>query len=239
MMAPRRRVSVGRALAEWAGGRLASLLLLALCLWLLLTMRGSQRWRVQWVEVAGCDLVAPETVVQASELADSWSVSLVPDSVRERIEALPGVVEATVSVGWPARIRVGIREDVPLATVRLGDEEYWVAEESGLMSPFGHVEDLPALRLVEGDSGVRSITPRILAGLAAMRAAFPDRDEYLYHSVRGFEVQSERGYPVYLGDASDLETRLTVLAELESDLADEERVPELIDVSALDGAYYR
>jgi len=239
MIAPRRRVSIGRALAEWGGGRLASLLLLALCLWLLLTMHSSDRWRIQWVEVAGCERVAPETVVQASELADVWSVALVPAEVQERVKSLPGILAATVSLSWPAKVRIVVREDVPVAMVRFGDQEYWVTEESGLVPPFGPAEDLPALRLIEGDSGVRAITPRILAGLREMQAAFPDRDEYVYHSIHGFEVQSERGYPVYLGDASDLEARLSILAELEAALASEGRVPEIIDISVIDGAYYR
>ncbi len=239
MMAPRRRVSIGRALAEWAGGRLVSLLLFLFAAWVILTMQNSPTWRVKWVEVSGCNLVSPELVVQASQLADAWSVSLVPDEVAGRVRDLGGIVDAQASVGWPNKVRIAVEEDVPLATVRLGDEEYWVAKESGLVRPFGEVADLPALRLVEGDSGMRSITPRILAGLAAMRDAFPDRDEYVYHSVRGFQVESEHGYPVYLGDASELDTRLAILTALEQDLAAEERRPEFIDISTIDGAYYR
>ncbi len=239
MIAPRRRVSIARALAEWAGGRLVSLLLFLVSAYLILTMQSSPTWRVQWVEVSGCDLIAPELVVQASGLADAWSVSLVPEGVAERVRGLDGVVGAQAMVAWPNKVRIAVEEDAPLATVRIGDEEYWVARESGLVRPFGQVLDLPTLRLVQGDAGMRSITSRVLAGLDAMRSAFPDQDEYVYHSDRGFEVESERGYPVYLGDASDLQTRLEILEALEQDLAAEQRRPEFIDISTIDGLYYQ
>jgi len=239
MTAPRRRVSLPRALAEWGGGRLASLLLLAVALWALSTMRRSPTWRVQWVEVSGCDLVSPEQVVQASELADAWSVALVPEAVAAKVRSLPGIVEAQASVGWPSRVRIAVQEDVPLATVVIGDQELWATKQEGLVSPYGQVQGLPRLRLVGHDGGPVQITERVLEGLEAMRVAFPDREEYVYHADRGFEIQSERGYPVYLGDASNLDTRLAILAALESDLAAEQYAPQFVDISTIDGAYYQ
>ncbi|NPV09310.1 MAG: FtsQ-type POTRA domain-containing protein, partial [Anaerolineae bacterium] len=186
MMVPRRRISLAYALLTWGGGRLASLLMLGLSLWALSVMHDSPLWRVEWVEVAGCSLVSPERVVAAGDLAEAWAVSLDPEEVARRVESVPGVVEAHVTLGWPNRVRISVVEDQPLATLRVGDREYWVSRHEGLIAPYGTAEGLPVLQLVGADSGAPSLPGRVLTGLTAMRAAFPERTEYLYRAGRGF-----------------------------------------------------
>lgn len=239
MMVPRRRISLAQAVLTWGGGRLISLLILGLSVWALCTMHDAPRWRVKWVEVAGCSLVSPERVVQAGDLAEAWVVSLEPEEVARRVEGVPGVVEARVSLGWPNRVRISVVEDEPLATVRTGGQEYWVSRYEGLIAPYGTAEGLPVLEFVGGDSGVPTLSRQLLSGLAAMRSTFPGYTEYLYRAGRGFEVRSERGYPVYLGDASDLSLKLEMLAALELDLEAQRRVPAFIDLCSVEGAYYR
>ena len=239
MIAPRRRTPLAQAIITWGGGRLVSLLLLGASAWGLFHMYTDPRWRVQWVEVAGCRLVAPEQVVQASSLGNAWIVSLEPEQVSDRVEGLPGILEAAVSVGWPNRVRIAVDEDEPLATVRIADQEYWVSRTEGLVPPYGQAEGLPVLRVIGDELPPSAISGRVLAGLEAMRAAFPDHAEYLYDGIRGFQIQSERGYPVFLGDAADLDVKLQMLAALEEDLMAQGRTPALVDLSSVAGAYYQ
>lgn len=239
MDVPRRRNSLPYAIAVWGGGRLVSGLLLVLAVWAILSMRQSPTWRVQWATVSGTDLIAPEAVVQASSVGDAWSVSLVPEDVAWRVRQLPGVLDAQCRVTWPAKVALDIREDVPLASVTLGDTLYWVTQESGVMEPFGQRDGLPALRLIGTASDLSVITPRVLAGLEAMCAQFPDAAEYVYHAVTGYEIRGAGDYPVYLGDASDLPQRLNILKAVEEELGRQQRAPQFIDISNIDGAYYR
>ncbi|NPV09476.1 MAG: hypothetical protein HPY83_16145, partial [Anaerolineae bacterium] len=105
--------------------------------------------------------------------------------------------------------------------------------------PYGTAEGLPVMQLVGADSGAPSLPGRVLTGLTAMRAAFPERTEYLYRAGRGFEIRSERGYPIYLGDAADLDLKLQMLAALERDLDAQRHMPAFIDLSSVEGAYYQ
>jgi hypothetical protein len=72
-----------------------------------------------------------------------------------------------------------------------------------------------------------------------MRRAFPEQVEFAYASGRGFIADSVLGCPVYLGDGSDLERKLTTLAALEKELGRMGVKPAMIDLSVVAGAYYQ
>ncbi len=227
-----------QGILSWSGGRVVSLALVLASGWLMWFMRDSDTWRVHWVEVAGCSLTSPEAVVQSSDLAQAWAVGLVPEVIAARVETVPGILQAWVQVGWPNRVRIEVQEEIPVATVTMGDREYWVTETEELVEPFGRAEGLPRLTIINGEPASRRLTRQVLAGLVAMHQAFPNYAEYLYDVGKGFTITAERGYPVYLGDADDLEMKLTMLAALDGELSGEGYTPSYVDLSTVEGAVY-
>lgn len=245
VVAPRRRTSLPVAVSTWAGGRVLTLLLLAASGWGLWTLHNTPAWRVQWVEVIGCRFVSADAVVAASGLANAWSVSLVPQDVAARIEAMPAVEDARVELVSPSRVRVTVQEDSPALVVRAGETNYWVTEGGRVSEAGEQALDLPVVA-VSGEWSPAA-APSLLSGLKAMRATYPDgtaatatdQPEYRYDMARGYVVTSALGCPVYLGDAADLERKLATLAELEQELSSKGTRPQYISLVSVDGAYYR
>jgi len=239
LAAPRRRNSLFAGLVTWCGGRLLSAPLLLASAYGLWSLWSGPAWRVDWVEVVGCQLLSPEQLVAQSGLADAWAVALVPGDIAERLTGTPGVVAAGVAVSLPNRVRLVIEEDRPVAVFRVGEKEYWVSERGQVMEPFGAVGQLPVLKLVEGDWPGGSVSEGTVGGLLAMLQAFPGQREFPYAVGKGFVLTSEQGYPVYLGEADDLEVKLALLAQLGRGFAAKGSRPQFVDLRTASGAYFR
>jgi cell division septal protein FtsQ len=244
-VAPRRRTSLPVAVTTWAGGRVVTLLLLALSSWGLWAVHNGAYWRVQWVEVIGCRFVSAESIVAASGLANAWSVSLVPADVAERLEAMPAVLDAGVEVVSPSRVRVTVQEDPPVLVVRAGDQDYWVTDGGRVSAAAEAATDLPVVA-VSGDWAPAAVQT-VLSGFRALSAAFPEgvasadggQKQFDYDATHGYVLTSTLGCPVYLGDAGDLEQQLALLAALEAELSAKGVKPQYISLISVEGAYYR
>lgn len=236
---PRPRNSLLRGLANWGGGRLISAAMLLLASWAIWTVHRAPAWHVHWVEVVGCTLISPEQVVGAAGLADAWSVELEPVTVAERVRTVPGVRTAQAEVWLPNHVRITVSEERPVAVLQEADGQLWVTERGQLLRPFGKVDHLPVLALPSGNWPGESMPAEVINGLSAMAAAFPGQSEFQYDPMKGFMIKDNRGYPVYLGNASELARQLAVAAALDKQLRAKGQVPQFVDLRTVAGAYYR
>ncbi|MHB0876563.1 MAG: cell division protein FtsQ/DivIB [Anaerolineae bacterium] len=237
VVAPRRRTSLPAAVTTWAGGRIVTLVLLAVSVWALWSLRTGMSWRVQWVEVIGCQFTSAESVAAASGLAGAWSVALQPAEVAQRVEAMPAVLDAHVEIAGPSRVRIIVQEDPPVLTVRAGEQDYWVSAAGRVSDAGVTLPELPVV-VVEGQWAPAAAAV-LQPGLKALQMAFPEQQEFRYDAARGYVLTSALGCPVYLGDAADLERQMTVLAALEAELRGTGTKPEYISLVSVEGAYYR
>jgi len=226
-------------LATWGGGRIISLVVLALASWVVGAVMRGDSWHVRWVKVVGCQLIPASRIVDAAALEGAWTVSLVPEVSAERIRSVPGVSEARVRVTGTDRLTILVEEQVPVALVRDCESQYWVTADGTLMEPFGDIDGLPIVTLIEGTWPSHGIPTSMIVGLEEMRRAFPKEVEFSYSLDRGFVISSGSGYPIYLGFGQDLEEKLRILSALQAEFDAEDYRPEFVDLGSVEGAYYR
>ncbi|MBK6751731.1 MAG: FtsQ-type POTRA domain-containing protein [Pyrinomonadaceae bacterium] len=101
------------------------------------TAIASEFFNVRRVEVRGNDRVNPEDVKRIvtanTEKSGVWRADL--GEIREKIEKLPFVKTASVSMVLPVGIRVGITERIPAAIVRLSYGDSLVDTEGNVVVP--------------------------------------------------------------------------------------------------------
>jgi cell division septal protein FtsQ len=77
--------------------------------------------------------IPPADIVQASDLAGTHIFAADPAAAAAQIADLPGVISATVTMGWPNEVLIRIREDNPVAVWQEGEQDFWVTENGRLI----------------------------------------------------------------------------------------------------------
>lgn len=155
------------------------------------------------VDITGNRMLTWEEILQAAGLETGMPMSEIDaDSVRARLLALPLLRDAKVNVGFFWKVKVEIRETVPLMeTIENGKRK--VYSERGLALPFPSPPDLPVATV----SNARDIKP-IAAFLQRMRSS----DEALYRSVSQVSLnERQHAMEVFFRD-----TRMKVLFPVDS-----------------------
>lgn len=235
---PKRKHSVSSRFSRYRG-RVLAIVILALIGVIFWYVSSSESWHVQWVEVLGCGRLSPEQVVSASGLGGQWIMTVKPEVAREKVLAIPGVADCTVSRLWTDKVRIIISEEQPLAILSGGEQESWLTITGKVLAPFGEAGDWPVVHLSEGKWQELSSTKELVNGLTYMQAAFPEQKQFEYSIGKGFVLSEGREYPVYLGDAADLPLKLAILSELEKSWRSENKKPQFVDLRTTTAAYYR
>jgi cell division protein FtsQ len=233
-----------RPMAAIDTGRLSRVLAAALLVvlgWGLYTLFTAPIFYVSGVEVRGNAMISAEEVYAASDL-DRLSIFWVDsDAVRSRIEALPDIKSAQVRTALPARVIITVEERAPQLVWRSGATTWWIDAEGTVIVPRGMLDG--AVVITDVDAG--SITPgdviasEVLESVGALRALLPNLSEMLYSHERGVGFRTGEGWPVFVGDAQDMQAKLTVLKALRKHLLAQHITPALIDVQYPQRAYYR
>lgn len=132
-------------------GRFAMPLVISMCLLagiVFLTFMGYQTatasyfFGVRTVDIRGVERAPQEDirriVTSNTEKSGVWRADL--PVIREKIEKLPFVKSAAVSMSLPAGIRVNVIERVPQAIVRMGGGDYLVDSEGVVLAPAAKTE---------------------------------------------------------------------------------------------------
>lgn len=176
--------------------------------------------------------ISSREIYQASKI-DSQSIFWInPAEVVERITSLPNIKSASVAVFLPARVVIEVVERRPELLWQTGDTVWWVDEEGTVVPPKEGVEDM--LRVIDEDrqpleAGYK-IDPRIVKGAQALRMLAPTLSVIVYSRSQGLTVATPEGWPVYLGDGSQIKAKLVVLTTVLGDLKERNITPAYIDM---------
>jgi cell division septal protein FtsQ len=138
-------------------------------------------------------------------------------------------------------VTIAVEERMPQLVWRTGDATWWIDTEGKVIQPRGVLER--AITITDVDSVLLeaggSIAPSVLARIAALHGLLPDLSEMLYSPKLGIGFTTGEGWPVYLGDERDTETKLTVVKALRKQLMERGITPQLIDVQFPQRPFYR
>jgi len=234
--------------------RLASFSLVILLVAMLARLLTDPRLFVDGINLGGASLVPDEEIFAESGLARQHIFWVDPAEAQKRIEAIPGIAAAQVSVKWPNLVTVVVQERVPMVMWLEGEQQWWV-DAQGLK--FKSRGDLPGLLPIAVDDapvdreaplqGTGAIpNPDKSAPVEAVRGALQLKQlrsniELLhYDSLRGLSYQDGRNWRGYFGvGAEGMEQKLVVYETLVDSLLARGIHPTMISVENPLAAYYR
>jgi len=233
--AARPRLKIAPVLKFWQtrGTKLTGLAVLLLLGWLFYILFSESRFFVLGAEINGNVAVSTQEIYEISGI-DSQSIFWVnPVKVVEQITSIPNIKSVTVSVALPGEVVINVVERRPELLWQSGDTIWWVDQE-GVIVPPKDETDIGMLRIVDDDlqqlEPGYQIDPAIVEGAQTLHLLVPEVSVMRYSRSQGLAVSTPEGWPVYLGDGSEIKAKLVVLTALLADLKDRNITPVMIDV---------
>ncbi len=232
--ASRPGISMTPALKFWRtrGPKLMAIFILAGLGWALYALFSSPLFFVYGAEIQGNVAVSSREIYNAGGL-DSQSIFwLGPAEVMDRILSLPNIKSALVSVSLPAKVTIKVIERRPELLWQTGETVWWVDQEGTIVPPKGDVNGM--LRIIDDDrkplKAGHQVDSTIIQGAQSLRILAPDVSVVRYSRSQGLTVATPEGWPVYLGDGSQIKAKLVVLTVVLADLKVRNVTPAYIDV---------
>ncbi|MCB8944696.1 MAG: FtsQ-type POTRA domain-containing protein [Ardenticatenaceae bacterium] len=241
--------------------RWISLGLLGLCVYALVLTGLSLHFYLTVIPVEGTKSLPPAEVVAASGLAGSHIFAADPNLAAQRITEMPGVISATVTLGWPNEVLIRIKEDSPIAIWQEGGRQFWITRDGRLIPARGEAIDLPVIvsemsivaeaaanaAAGEGEEMTPDTLPQtslafvplsILEGVLQLRGLRPDVSQFYYRPSGGLSFDESEGWRVYFGVGQDMQQKMVVYQAIVTELQARELAPEYISVSNQEKPYY-
>jgi cell division protein FtsQ len=185
------------------------------------------------IEISGLSHLQVAEVRQALGLPTDRNLFFLSESaLQQRIESLPWVRSAAVTVALPDRVRVRVSEWQPKAVLQVGEETYYVSDRGTILDPAAEARGLTVIDrpdFGQVKAGRQAIAPELLSMIHQMQAGFPAAFKV---SLTAFELDrrdvltahTDRGWAIELGQMetaeqrAGLETKLAALRALQSRL---------------------
>lgn len=231
---------VGKAHAAVAS-RITALFVATVLLAALALLFVSEYFYVFELTVEGNSLVSKEEIFDQTQL-EGYSIFFIdPSKAKERIESLPDIREATVTLLLPNRLVVSVQERQACLVWQTGEHRYGVDEEGQIVSLGGQLEPELVIRDLDdrpagpGDS----VNTQAVAAAATYRDLLPGVRSFEYSAQYGLSYTDEHGRRVYLGDGDKAALKVAIIEALADQLASKEAAIESIDVRFPDSPLYR
>ncbi len=228
------RLSITPVLKYWQawGARISGYIVLALVGWIFYLLFATPPFFVYGAEIKGNSAVSAREIYSVSGI-DSQSVFWVNlAEVEDRIATLPNIKSAEVSVALPAQIVIKVVERRPQLLWQVDETVWWVDQEGTIVPPKANIDGM--LRIIDDDrqpmeAGFQ-IDLAIIKGAQALRILAPDVSVIRHTRAQGLIVATPEGWPVYLGDGSEMRAKLIVLSTVLADLRENDVAPTYVDV---------
>jgi cell division septal protein FtsQ len=233
----RRRTSAAPAKARassrgwiWAVVQLAAL---AAEVFIVLFLLAQPAFRPQHVQVSGLRHLTTAQVRSALHLpADRNIFFLSQAELGQRVQALPWVRSAAVSLALPDRVSVAVTEWKPSAVLQVGETTYYVNDLGVVLDPAAEAGGLPVINRPDFGQvrpGQHAVGGELLPMLLQLRAGFSGayRVSLMSFQLDRREVlsaQTDRGWSIIFGqmvtdaDRASLEPKLAALRSLSTRL---------------------
>lgn len=190
-------------------------------------------FRPQDLQIGGTRHVSPAEVKAALELpADRNIFFLNHADLEHRLQAIPWVRSAAVTLALPDRVSVQVHEWTPSAVLQVGESSYYVSGAGRVLDPATEAGSYPVINrpdLQAPHSGQQVIAGELLPMLLQLRAGFRPAFKVTITSFTidrrdVLSAQTDRGWSIIFGqmltaeDRSTLETKVASLRALSTRL---------------------
>jgi cell division protein FtsQ len=242
VVAPALRLSLAPIQAVWQdkGARIPSAIVAALLCWALVYCFTSDRFYIFGATVAGNIHVSAQEIYQKAAFEGESIFFLNRKEVEHRIEQLPNVKAAQVDCQLPATVHIDVVEREPAYLWQAGQMTYRFDNEGFILETVGLPPD--SITFVDIDAQPRQpgdrISQAILSAASELRKWLPDEKVFQWSQAQGLSFRHADGYPVYIGQADNLQKKMSTLHALTDDLRNRDIRPRFIDLR-FSQPYYR
>jgi len=223
--APAKPVATGRGWL-WAVLQVA---VLAGEIFALLFLLAQPAFRPRHLEVVGTKHLTAAQITDALHLPSDRNIFLLsPAQLANRLQALPWVRTAKVSLALPDRVSVSVTEWTPSAVLQVGETTYYLNDLGEVLDPAAEAGGLTVISrpgFGPAKDGQRAVASDLLPMLIQLRAGFTRAFKISVTSFQldGREVltaQTDRGWTIIFGqmvtgdDRASLEPKLAALRAL-------------------------
>jgi len=229
--------AVRPALGFWQmnSSRIIGLLTLLLFVWIGYLLFRYDAFYVYTADIQGNHILGADEIYAASGVHTLSVFWIDPKTVKNNVERLPNVKSARVKVTLPANVRIEVEERQPEVVWQSGEDLWWIDNEGTFVTPKEGVEAAAGrLRIIDTDERkVRvndTIDTAIIRGAQIVHEQKPEVEQIYHSEYYGLYYFTLDGWPVILGKASNIPTKLAVADAMISDLQIRQITPTFIDV---------
>jgi cell division septal protein FtsQ len=215
------------------GASLCGLAVLGGLVWIFYTLFTNPAFYVYGATISGNSALSAQEIYTAGQI-DSQSIFWInPLEVEQHIEAMPNIKSAHVSIALPGQVAITVVERRPQLLWQVDDTLWWVDHEGTIVPPRTEApEDM--LRIIDDDRQPLEvgyqIDSTIIQGAQALQLLAPDVRVIRHTRAQGLIVATPEGWPVYLGDGSEMRAKLIVLSALLPKIRENNITPNYIDL---------
>ncbi len=241
------------------GWRLLSTLLALLLFAVLYYVFNSPIYRVREVQFEGLARFSTEAIGRTLYVYNKPIFFVEPEKVEKQIVSIfPGIVSASVQVGFPARVDITIEERKPVLIWDQGTTTQWVDSqgiafpergEAGTLVRVVATSSPPAPIVLEDESTIEGedalkalMYPEMVEAILSLNLKVPEGAALVFDGAHGFGWHDPQGWVVYFGSdttTSDMDMKLAIYEAAIQQLRGEGIQPAMVSVEYLHAPYYR
>ncbi len=233
------RARSAASLASWQS-KLSAVALALVVVMTLAAFYNADTFYIYDFEASGLQQLSKTDLERSADFVGFNVFFLDPKTIEHALGQVPEIRSTKVMVGFPNRLRIEVQEREPWVTWVTGSESYWVdAGGVGFRARFNR-SDLPTVRDLD-QAPVRAGERVHPSGIAAVRALFtawpsaPRQTEW--SNSKGLAIVESHGWKVYLGNADEMDGKITKLRVLTGLLLSQNAKIKFIDLGKGDPFY--
>jgi cell division septal protein FtsQ len=242
-VAPAPRLSLLPVQISWQDKtwRVPAVILAALLCYALFYCFTDEQFFIFGAAITGNSRLSAQRIFDQAGIEGQSIFFLNAEDVRKRVEGLPNIKASSVSLQLPASVEIQVQEREPSFTWQVGQKTYWVDEEGMVMEPAGlppHSVTLIDMANQVSGPGVR-IAPQVMQVIGELRRWLPQEKIFQWSQTEGISFLHVKGFPVYLGQAEDMQDKIAALRALTEDFTSKGIQPKFVDLRFAGRPYYR
>jgi cell division septal protein FtsQ len=241
--APAPRLSLLPVQIAWQGKtwRVPAVILAALLCYALFYCFTDEQFYIFGAAITGNSRLSAQRIYDQAAIEGQSIFFLNSEDVRKRVEGLPNIKASSVSLQLPATVEIQVQEREPSFAWHIGQKAYWVDEEGMVMEPAGpppHSVTLIDMAGLVSGPGVK-LAPEIMQVVGELRRWLPQEKVFQWSQTEGISFLHAKGFPVYLGQAEDMQDKIAALSALSEDFTSKGIQPKFVDLRFPGRPYYR
>ncbi len=202
--------------AGYVGQRIFSAVVIMLAVMGLIRFFHSPGYEVGIPEITGLGLLTPAQVRSIAGIEGTSIFQIDPAVVEAKLEEAAEVSEAYVTLAWPNKVRIDLKEREPAAAWDDAGRIWWLSADGvayiqhGVMSNLVNIfSEEPSLQFGESASEP-VIDPEVIAAATALKTLLPQVSGWAYDKEHGLGFQDPHGWMGYFGHGGDVDLKVEV-----------------------------